>query len=76
MTQINASTTVQAADTLKSIRKRLFASLLTEFDMVTPAQSIGRATHDLFSLSYTISQLCDPDWLNQKQVTVSIELGP
>lgn len=74
MTQINASTTVQPDDTLKSIHKRLFASLLAEFDSATPPQSSGRAMHDLFSLSYAVSQLCDPDWLNQKQVTVSVNV--
>lgn len=74
MTQISASTMVRPSDTLKSIRKRLFATLLTEFDAVTPGQSVGRATHDLFSLSYAFSQLCDPDWINQKQVTVSLNV--
>lgn len=71
---ITAITAVKTGDTLKSIRKRLFKTLLHEFDATTPAQSIGRATHDLFSLSYAIGQLCDPGWLEQESVTVSISI--
>lgn len=71
---ITATTEVNSGDTLKTIRKRLFATLLNKCDAVTEGQTFTRATHDLFALSAYVSKHCSEQWLTMREVSISLEV--
>ena len=71
---ITATTPVKSGDTLKSIRNRLFQSLMDKFDAVVPPKSMGQATHDLFALSAYVSKHCTAEWLTMHEVSISLEV--